>query len=160
MMRARSPWVQYVSFFPFFKICVYNLREVKIYFVRHGESEANVLQVISNRPGVHGLTEKGKLQAAMLAQTLRNTQPRKIFASPLLRAVQTGEIFANAFGVPCEITDALREFDCGIAEGRSDNTAWEMYHAVMREWFERSNYAARIAGGESFNDMRQCFAIC
>jgi broad specificity phosphatase PhoE len=32
----------------------------RLYFVRHGESEVNVLRVISNRGFVHGLTATGQ----------------------------------------------------------------------------------------------------
>ena len=42
-----------------------------IYFVRHGESEANLLNEISNRGLKHGLTERGRAQASALAETLR-----------------------------------------------------------------------------------------
>ena len=49
---------------------------MRAYFVRHGESEANILEVISNRGSVHGLTEKGRRQANQLAGGLaqRNQQ--------------------------------------------------------------------------------------
>ncbi len=128
-----------------------------LYFVRHGESEANILQVISNRGMVHGLTEKGRLQAAELATELRDAKVKQIYSSPLLRAVQTAEILSQATSAPIEITDALREFDCGIAEGRADQAAWDSYRALMREWFENKNWDARIEQGESFNDMRNKF---
>lgn len=131
---------------------------MKLYFVRHGESEANVLREISNRGVKHGLTEKGRHQVTALADKLHDIQIRKIFSSPLLRATQTAEILSNALGVAYEITGALREFDCGIAEGRSDPAAWEMHHALVREWLERGNYDARIEQGESFNDWRQRLA--
>jgi len=34
---------------------------MKLYFARHGESEANTLGVISNRGLKHGLTDTGRL---------------------------------------------------------------------------------------------------
>jgi broad specificity phosphatase PhoE len=106
---------------------------------------------------IHGLTEKGRQQSAALATELIDANVRRIYSSPLLRAVQTAEIVSHATGVPIEITDALREFDCGIAEGRADPAAWAMHNAVLREWFENKNYDARIEQGESFNDMRAKF---
>lgn len=130
---------------------------MKLYFVRHGESEANVSRTISNRGTVHGLTEKGRQQAAALASELVNTNVRRIYSSPLLRAVQTAEILSRELGVPVEIGDALREPDCGIAEGRSDPAAWEMHDQVMREWLENKNWDVRIEQGESFNDLRARF---
>ena len=44
---------------------------MKLYFVRHGASEANLLHEFSNRGHKHGLTTNGKAQAATLAHLLR-----------------------------------------------------------------------------------------
>lgn len=130
---------------------------MKLYFVRHGESEANVLRVISNRGLVHGLTERGRQQAGDLAESLRGAGARGIFSSPLLRAIQTADILSGVLGIGCVVTDALREFDCGIAEGRSDPEAWELHRWVMEEWLEGGNRAARIEQGESFSDIQGRF---
>ena len=40
---------------------------MRIYFARHGESEANLLHVFSNRGVKHGLTARGRAQAETLA---------------------------------------------------------------------------------------------
>src|SRR6476646_8171101 len=48
---------------------------MKLYFVRHGESEANLLREISNRGTRHGLTAKGRAQATALAQSLSRGDP-------------------------------------------------------------------------------------
>ena len=42
-----------------------------LYFVRHGESEANLLHEFSNRGLKHGLTDKGRRQAAALVHKLK-----------------------------------------------------------------------------------------
>jgi broad specificity phosphatase PhoE len=130
---------------------------VKLFFVRHGESEANLIGQISNRGLKHGLTEKGRRQAAALADYLKDQDALQVYASPLLRARQTAEILAGALGIPCEMTDALREFDCGVAEGRRDAEAWKLHAGIMDAWLLRSEWDARIEQGESFNDMRLRF---
>ena len=130
---------------------------MKLYFVRHGESEANILRVISNRGWVHPLTEKGRLQAHDLADRLCEAGIVRIYTSPLQRAVQTAEILGQTLGVEVEITDALREFDCGIAEGRSDAEAWQLHAWVTEEWVLHHRWNSCIEGGESFNDMRRRF---
>jgi broad specificity phosphatase PhoE len=48
---------------------------MKLYFVRHGQSEANISRVISNRGWVHPLTEKGLQQAHDLAARLAEARP-------------------------------------------------------------------------------------
>ncbi|MBK9055673.1 MAG: histidine phosphatase family protein [Chloroflexi bacterium] len=50
---------------------------MRFYFVRHGESEANILHEMSNRGWKHGLTEKGREQAAALAYNLHSLDSLK-----------------------------------------------------------------------------------
>ena len=130
---------------------------MRIYFARHGESEANVLHVHSNRGYVHPLTEKGRGQAAILAEKLSGTPVSRLFTSPLMRAVQTADILSAALGVSYEITDALREYDCGILEGRADEAAWQMHVAVFEEWVRHGRWEKRVEGGESFTEIRDRF---
>ncbi len=129
----------------------------KLYFVRHGESEANVLKVISNRGYKHGLTEKGRRQAWELVGKLKAARPSRIYSSPLLRAVQTAEILSQPLGAPIKITNALREFDCGIIEGKSDEQSWALHRQVREDWATRGLWERRIEGGESLSDMRDRF---
>src|SRR5258708_21640422 len=130
---------------------------MKLYFVRHGESEANVLREISNRGLKDGLTEKGRQEATALAEKLKALPIVQVYSSPLLRARQTAEILSGALGLDYEITDALREYDCGILEGRSDEEAWTMHHAVSTDWFTHKNWDSRSEGGESFLDIKARF---
>jgi len=127
------------------------------YFVRHGESEANLLHEFSNRDFKHPLTEKGTQQAATLAQNLKNAAEKttflRLFSSPLMRAVQTSETLGAALGLPVEVTDALREYDCGILEGRSDDEGWNIYNRVYNAWVLDRTWDERIEAGESFNDI-------
>jgi broad specificity phosphatase PhoE len=130
---------------------------MKLYFIRHGESEANVLHVISNRGLIHGLTEKGRAQVAALAQKLAPTPFVRLYSSPLLRAFQTAEQLSNDLGIPFEVSDALREYDCGDIEGKSDPASWQIHLQIREAWFLRKEWEKRIAGGESFLDIQQRF---
>ena len=130
---------------------------MKITFTRHGESHANILRQISNRGLVHPLTRKGREQAAALADKLRERAITRIYTSPLLRAIETSIIVAERLEVDYEVTDALREFDCGIAEGRADQAAWQMWQEVFDDWTTHRRWERRIEGGESFYDVRDRF---
>ncbi len=129
---------------------------MKLYFARHGESEANLLQEFSNRGFKHGLTARGIEQAQQLAGNLRGARLTRAFSSPLQRAVQTAVIVAQALALPLEITEALREYDCGVLEGKSDAASWQIYEQVNQQW-SRGDWAAAIPGGESLLDMRARF---
>jgi broad specificity phosphatase PhoE len=96
---------------------------MRLYFARHGESEANILKEFSNRPGKHGLTDKGKRQAERLADNLKSVHFTALYYSPILRAVQTADITAKRLNITYETKDALREYDVGILEGKSDEAS-------------------------------------
>lgn len=133
---------------------------MKLYFVRHGESEANLTREFSNRNDeTHPLTEKGKAQVAHLAEQLREVKFDAIYASPLLRARQTAELLNAGRGLPMQITPALREHDAGELEGRADKAAWEEYANLFKTWMRRNNLDARITGGESFTELRARFEL-
>lgn len=130
---------------------------MQLYFVRHGESEANVLGIISNRGYQHPLTQKGMAQANALAERLRDVPLAAIYSSPLMRAVQTAEIVARTHNLNVTVTDALREYDCGVLEGKSDPETWVQHRQLWDEWMLRRNWAACHEGGESFEDIQRRF---
>jgi broad specificity phosphatase PhoE len=126
---------------------------MQLLFVRHGESEANVLREISNRNLVHPLTPRGRSEAEQLALSLAALEVAAIYSSPLLRALQTADLLAAALGAELTVTDALRECDCGDIEGRSDEDAWRQHTALMVDWADPMLWHRRIPGGESLHDV-------
>jgi len=130
---------------------------MRLYCVRHGESEANHLQVISNRSDRYGLTLTGQNQARTLAETLKPFPISAIFTSPLCRAIATADILSHELGQPYQITDALREYDCGILEGKSDPESWRLHQEIAEDWVLHQNWQRRPAQGESFLDIKNRF---
>ncbi len=130
---------------------------MRLIFVRHGESEANTFGIISNRGLPHRLTDRGRQQAADLAGRLAGAGVRAVHTSPVPRAQQTAAILAEACGVATVSTDALREFDCGELEGRSDPEAWAAHRHLVEAWTIHADLDARAPGGESFIDLRNRF---
>lgn len=130
---------------------------MRLYFTRHGESEANRLRVISNRDLPHPLTEAGRLQALALADRLRLKPITRIYASPLLRARQTGEILSASLSVPLELVDGLREPDCGVLEGRGDAEAWAAHKTWLDTWLSGRELDKGPTGGETYHAVRERF---
>ncbi len=130
---------------------------MRLYFVRHAQSEANVRMVISNRDLPHPLTDLGRQQAAALARSLADVTLSVIYSSPIVRAAETAQIVAASRGLPFEFADALREPDCGIIEGRADEDAWAEHDRVMQDWAVRRRFDSHIEGGESLFDLRARF---
>jgi probable phosphoglycerate mutase len=131
---------------------------VKLYFVRHGESEANVQRIHWNKAVGYGLTEKGRAQADALASDLANIPFAAIYCSPVLRAAQTAQIAGQRLGLTPQVEDALRETDCGTLEGRpvdpgSPDAGWR----IVAQWMKHDKHDLRFPGGESYSDIAARF---
>lgn len=129
---------------------------MKLYFVRHGESEANILHVFSNTGLKHPLTQAGRAQAEKLAETLGTEHFHTIYSSPVLRAVETSRILADKFGLPVIQTEALREFDVGELEGSSAPEDWQIFADLNRAWINQQ-WELKLPGGENFYEIRGRF---
>jgi broad specificity phosphatase PhoE len=130
---------------------------MKLYFTRHGESLANTLHIISNRDLPHPLTEKGRERAKVLATRLIKRGITRIYASPVPRAAETALIAGGILSLPVTTTDALREYDCGVLEGRGDEEAWAIHQQFMRDWLAGRRRDQCPPGGETFEDLRDRF---
>lgn len=130
---------------------------MNLYFVRHGESEANTRHVISNRESTFHLTPRGRLQAKILAGKLIDISFSAMFSSPVLRAQETAEILSTALDIPYQVTEALREYDCGILEEKSDEESWRYHSQYYEDWVLRGQYNNKPEGGECFLDIQNRF---
>jgi len=121
--------------------------------MRHGESESNVLGVLSgNDNPPRPLTEEGKSKVLKTAKKLRKQKVDLIFASPLLRTKETAEIVLTALGLPKEaliIDPRLKEVQTGEFEGKTPHE----YHAVFKSLEEKFTKAPQ--GGEHLNDLKK-----
>jgi len=91
-----------------------------IYFVRHGESQSNIRQIISGSKDNIGLTDKGREQAKRAGQDLADKHIELVVCSPLIRTVDTATIIAREIGYdPANIivNPLLVERDYGIYDG-------------------------------------------
>jgi broad specificity phosphatase PhoE len=130
---------------------------MKLYFVRHGESEANLQRIISNRGSQYGLTVQGQRQAATLTHSLKLMPITALYSSPLLRAVETSRILARELNQNIQVTEALREYDCGFLEGKSDEDSWEMHRSIANDWVIHKHWMRKPENGESFIEIQHRF---
>jgi broad specificity phosphatase PhoE len=130
---------------------------VRLYFVRHGESTANLAREFSNSGWKHPLTEKGVKQAHTVARGLSGFNIEQVYSSPVMRAVQTAQILAESLHAPIEITEALREWSVGIYEGTTDPVGWGLHRQVQDDWFIHQKLDSRMPSGESFREIQERF---
>lgn len=90
-----------------------------MYFVRHGQSQANVDKVFAGSQLDSPLTALGMQQAKATAQKLRGKAIDVIISSPLKRAHHTARIIARDIGhkAPVIVEPLLTERDYGAATG-------------------------------------------
>jgi broad specificity phosphatase PhoE len=92
-----------------------------IYFIRHGESEANLKHVFAGQKDNSPLTEKGIEQAKAEGLKIKEMGLKidKIISSPLIRAFDTAKIVAEIIGYDkeIEIDTRITEYDMGTLTG-------------------------------------------
>jgi probable phosphoglycerate mutase len=87
--------------------------------LRHGETDYNKKWLIPGRlPGVH-LNNKGRHQAQILAEALKDAPIKAIYSSPLERAMETAGPIASFLKLEVIPTAGLLETDCGEWQGQS-----------------------------------------
>lgn len=88
---------------------------MKIIFVRHGESEANVAGLINDNPARPvNLTERGRAQAEFASNELRAVRFTHAYASEFPRAQQTAKILLRHHACPLQIDARINERKTGM----------------------------------------------
>lgn len=98
--------------------------------IRHGESEADLLDVHEGRADFE-LTERGHKQAEAMAECVaKDYSLAKIYASPLKRAAQTAVHLSSKTGVEIIFDSDLMEFNNGLLAGLKRDVADKLYPEV------------------------------
>lgn len=103
---------------------------MRLLIIRHGESEADLLDVHEGRADF-ALTQRGHRQAQAMAEYVAaNYHVDRIYASTLTRAMQTARHLSDATGVPIRPEADLMEFNNGLLAGLSHKEAAEKYPRI------------------------------
>jgi probable phosphoglycerate mutase len=112
-----------------------------LYLARHGETDDNRepirVQGFADTP----LNDRGRRQAAELAERVEALGLRSLWSSDLVRARETAEIVGSRLGLKVRLDSRLREANRGRWEGRR-------FIEIQRECPDR--YAAWRRAGASF----------
>lgn len=100
---------------------------MRLLLIRHGESEADVLNVHEGRADFR-LTERGHAQARAMSEYVKqHYNVTRIYHSPLRRACETARHLADVTGVSLIVEQQLMEFDNGLIAGMPFAEADERY---------------------------------
>lgn len=121
---------------------------MRLYLIRHGQSEANLKRIHSGWSPVH-LTEQGKIDAQNAKKVLDGIEFDRVYSSDLVRARETCEI-AMPQKAPI-LTHLLREIGVGEVSGKSVAECQAIYGEEYMTHRAEINY--RSYGGESAEDQ-------
>jgi len=123
---------------------------MKLLVIRHGESEADLLDVHEGRADF-ALTERGHRQAEAMANYIAdNYNISQIYASTLTRAKQTAQHLSDKTGIPIVFNEDLMEFDNGLLAGLPRAVVREKYPEIPDLPIDKAVY-----GQESQVEFRQ-----
>lgn len=127
--------------------------ERPLLLARHGETADNAAQRFQGRRNPP-LNERGRAQAAELAEALRGEEIAALWASPLLRAAETAEIVAGVVGLPVQTDDRLREIDVGDWAGLAYADVMADHPGELERW-AAGDLTFRFPGGESLAEQTE-----
>lgn len=108
---------------------------LKILLIRHGQSEADILNVHEGSADFP-LTEEGILQAEKMARRVQaEFPPEVIWASTYKRARKTASILVDTVGCPIHFLPELREHDNGDMAGKPLDEVEFPWHLQPHEKF-------------------------
>jgi len=123
-----------------------------VLLIRHGENEWTASGKLAGRtPGVH-LNERGRAQAAQVAQLLAGQPLAALYSSPLERCLETAGPLADVLGLPVLEEAGVIEVDYGEWRGA------ELKELSKRpEWHAVQHFPAtfRFPQGETLRHVQQ-----
>ena len=126
---------------------------MKLYFVRHGETEHNLRKVCTgwiDSP----LTNTGIEQAQATANNMKESFSI-IYSSDLLRCKQTTEVINEKLQLPVTFDERLREENFGLLGGKSWTEINENVQPNMQDLGLAQEYDYKPFNGESVHDVSE-----
>jgi broad specificity phosphatase PhoE len=124
---------------------------LRLIFVRHGRTPWNVQGRVQ---GGGGLDEVGRAQAARLGAALAAEPLAAVYASPALRARQTGRAVARLHGLPVRQRRLLADLDYGRYAGALLADVQREQPELFAAW-RAAPHTVQFEGGERLGDLRE-----
>ena len=122
---------------------------MRLYIIRHAETEHNKLGLIQGSEVDSSLNEIGKQQSDLFFDYYKDINFQKIYISGLKRTFQTVQRFID-IGIPFEKFDEFNEISWGVNQGQHDDL--KEYKELTESW--KNGYLDyKFDMGESPNEM-------
>jgi len=127
---------------------------LRLILVRHGSTIWNAEGKYQGTIDVP-LSDKGRREAQMVAERLRNEDIKAVYSSELIRARETAEIIASPHNLPVKVIPELGEINFGDWEGLTAREIKDKYgEDAYRTWLE-DPVNANISGGDHITEFAE-----
>jgi probable phosphoglycerate mutase len=127
---------------------------MRLYLIRHGETESNRLGLALGRQDVP-LNERGLWQAERAGQALTDEPLAAVYSSPLERTLNTARAVAEPHGLTVETDERLIEMDIGEIDGLTFAEVRKRYPGLLEAWVSDDGPNEPMPGGERLVDVQE-----
>ncbi|MBU5437593.1 histidine phosphatase family protein [Tissierella sp. MSJ-40] len=131
---------------------------IKLYLIRHGQSEWNELKKIQGQKNTL-LTQKGKKQASLLGKRLIDENIDIIYSSDLVRAFETANIIGEVIDKDVIPIKDLREINFGPWEGLTTGELHKQFKEEHLIWMKEP-HNLKMQGLETLEELRERAMKC
>ena len=104
---------------------------MKILMIRHGEPNYEK----------DCLTERGRQEAALLAERIEKLDIDSFYVSPMGRARETAQFTLERLGRQAQVCDWLHEFNEAVMDGDEPRVTWDM---LPKYWTKHDEYYSKL----------------
>jgi 2,3-bisphosphoglycerate-dependent phosphoglycerate mutase len=123
--------------------------------MRHGQAENNVSRTLVGRHIESHLTEQGRQQVIDAAKQLKSIPIDKIYASPVIRTMETAQIVCENLGMEYEIDERLYEIELGKLVGMNYEEVTTKYGDLFLRFYAEHDPVLVRFGVEPFAAVKQ-----
>ncbi len=127
---------------------------MRLYLVRHGETESNRRGLALGRDDVP-LNEHGIWQAERVGRALASEPLVAVYSSPLRRALDTAGAVAGHHGREVQVEEGLIEMDVGELDGLTFDEVRKRYPDLLEKWMSGPGPTQTMPGGERLVDVQE-----
>ena len=121
---------------------------MKIYYIRHGQTDWNLMRKMQGGQTDNPLNKTGINQAKETKEKLKDINFDVVICSPMTRARQTAKIITDGKNTPIIVDERLRERKLGQAEGNPVTPEFE-----KKIWDYNLNM--NLEGGEDLHEFNE-----
>jgi len=123
--------------------------------MRHGQADNNVSRTLVGRHIESHLTSQGRQQVTDAAKQLKTIPIDKVYASPVIRAMETAQIVCETLGMDYEVDERLYEIELGKLVGMNYEEVTTKYGDLFLRFYSEHDPVLDGFGVEPFAAVKR-----